>query len=88
MNDLKITIGVEVTQREDGRFYFNLLADESVNLESIRSILAGGLMLSILAEKTPESQAKAMEDVINYMSEEFISVDAFKDKGGPAIPAD
>lgn len=88
MEELKITIGVEVTQKEDGRFHFNLLAPETVNLETIRSILAGGLMLSILGEKTPESQAKAMEEVINYMSEEFISVDSFSDKGGPAISTD
>ena len=77
MAEIKVTVGVEVTQKEDGRYYFNLLAADHVNIESIRSILAGGLVLSILAEKTPEAQAKAMKDVINYMNKEFVSTDTF-----------
>lgn len=77
MAEIKVTVGVEVTQREDGRFYFNLLAADHVNVDSIRAILAGGLVLSILAEKTPEAQAKAMKDVINYMNKEFVSTDTF-----------
>lgn len=86
MEDVKITVGVEVRQKEDGRFYFNLLAGDSVNLDMIRSILAGGLMLTILAEKTPESQSKAMTDVINYMNREFVAIDGFSDVAGPAVP--
>lgn len=86
MEDVKITVGVELRQKEDGRFYFNLLAGDSVNIDMIRSILAGGLMLTILAEKTPESQSKAMTDVIDYMNREFVSIDSFSDVGGPAVP--
>jgi hypothetical protein len=52
----------------------------------IRSILAGGLMLTILAEKTPESQSKAMTDVIDYMNREFVSIDSFSDIDGSAVP--
>jgi hypothetical protein len=86
MSEAKYTVSVEVKQNEDGRFYFNLLADDDVDIQMIRSILAGGLMLSILAEKTPESQSKAMMDVINYMQREFVSIDSFSDIGGPAVP--
>ena len=86
MSEIKVTVGVEVTQKEDGRFYFNLLAGEHVSVESIRSILAGGLILSILAEPTPEGQAKAMKDTLDYMNKEFVSVDAFADLSGPSAP--
>ena len=86
MEDVKITVGVEVRQKEDGRFYFNLLTGDSVNIDMIRSILAGGLMLTILAEKTPESQSKAMTDVIEYMNREFVSIDGFSDVAGSAVP--
>lgn len=86
MEDVKITVGVEVRQKEDGRFYFNLLTGDSVNIEMIRSILAGGLMLTILAEKTPESQSKAMMDVIEYMNREFVAIDGFSDVAGSAVP--
>jgi hypothetical protein len=55
-------------------------------MEMIRSILAGGLMLTILSEKTPEAQSKAMMDIINYMQREFVSIDSFSDIGGPAVP--
>jgi hypothetical protein len=43
-------------------------------------------MLTILAEKTPESQSKAMTDVIDYMQREFISIDSFSDIGGSLAP--
>ena len=77
MAEIKVTVGVEVTQKDDGRYYYNLLAAEHVSIEAIRSILAGGLVLSILAEKTPEAQAKAMKEVLAYMNKEFVSTDAF-----------
>ena len=77
MGEIKVTVGVEVTQKDDGKFYFNLLAENHVTIESIRSILAGGLVLSILAEKTPEAQAKAMKEVLAYMNKEFVSTDTF-----------
>lgn len=86
MEEVKYTVGVELRQNGDGRFYFYLLADESADIEMIRSILAGGLMLSILAEKTPESQSKAMTDVIEYMNSEFVSVNSFSDIDGSAVP--
>ena len=86
MSETKITVGVEVTQKEDGRFYFNLLAGEHVSVESIRSILAGGLMISILAETSPEAQATAMKETLDYMNKEFVSTDAFADLSGPSLP--
>jgi hypothetical protein len=48
--------------------------------------LAGGLILSILAEPTPDGQAKAMKDTLDYMNKEFVSVDAFADLSGPSLP--
>jgi len=86
MSEDKYTVSVELKQNEDGSFYFNLLADDDVDIQMIRSILAGGLMLSILAEKTSESQSKAMMDVIDYMQREFVSTNSFTDIDGPAVP--
>ena len=86
MSEIKYSVGVEVKQKEDGRFYFNLLADDDVDIQMMRSILVGGLMLSILAEKTPESQSKAMSEVVDYMHREFVSTNSFSDIGGPAVP--
>ena len=86
MSEFKYTVAVELKQNEDGRFYFNLLANDELDIEMIRSVLAGGLMLTILAEKTPESQSKAMTDVIDYMQREFISIDSFSDIGGSLAP--
>ena len=86
MSEVKYTVAVELKQNEDGRFYFNLFANDELDIEIIRSVLAGGLMLTILAEKTPESQSKAMTDVIDYMQREFISIDSFSDIGGSLAP--
>ena len=33
MDNIKYTVGVHVNQKEDGRFYFNISADESVDME-------------------------------------------------------
>ena len=78
MDQNKILIGVELTQK-DGRFFFNILANDDTDNETVRSILAGGLALSILAEPTPEQQAKVFREVIAYLESEFINVDSFKD---------
>lgn len=79
MEDLTMRVTVEVQVMDDGRFMFNILANESLNNEAIRSILAGGLALSIRGEETPKEQAEVFRDVIKYLEDEFISVDSFSD---------
>jgi hypothetical protein len=45
----------------------------------IRSVLVGGVALSIRVEDGPKNQAKALRDVINYLESEFINPDSFSD---------
>ena len=71
-------VGVSV-EVKDGRFFFDIMADKDLYMEDIRSILVGGVALSIRSEKTPELQAKAMKDVINHLESEFINPDSFDD---------
>jgi hypothetical protein len=74
----KMFVGVSVTVK-DGRYYFDIMADKGLYMEDIRSILVGGVALSIRGEKTPELQAKAMKDVISHLESEFINPDSFDD---------
>ena len=71
-------VGVSVTIK-DGRFFFDIMADDSLYIEDIRSILVGAVAMSIRSEKTPELQAKAMKDVIDHLESEFINPDSFDD---------
>lgn len=79
MGEIKMKVCVEVTVLEDSRFMFNILANESLDNQLIRSILSGGLSLSIRGEETPKEQAEVLRDVIDYLESEFISVDSFSD---------
>lgn len=79
MEDITLNVSVEVKVKEDGRFYYNVLTQKGMDSEMIRSVLAGALALTIRGEETPEQQGKALRDVINYLEEEFISVDSFTD---------
>jgi hypothetical protein len=45
----------------------------------IRSVLVGGVALSIRAEETPKDQARALRGVIDYLESEFIDPDSFSD---------
>jgi hypothetical protein len=74
----KMFVGVSVTIK-DGRFFFDIMADKGLSLEVIRSILVGGVALSIRSEKTPELQAKVMRSVVNHLESEFINPDSFND---------
>jgi len=74
----KMFVGVSVTVK-DGRFYFDIMADKGLYMEDIRSILVGGVALSIRSEKTPELQAKVMRSVISHLESEFIDPESFKD---------
>ena len=79
MEENKIKVSVEVTIEDDDNFIFNILAPRSLNTDMIRSVLVGGVALSIRAEETPKDQAKALKDVIDYLESEFIDPDSFSD---------
>jgi hypothetical protein len=74
----KFMVGVSVTIK-DGRFFFDIMADKGMDMEDIRSILVGGVALSIRSEKTPELQANAIREVIEHLESEFINPDSFND---------
>jgi len=71
-------VGVSVTIK-DGRFFFDIMADNNLYMEDIRSILVGAVAMSIRSEKTPELQSKAIKDVISHLESEFINPDSFDD---------
>jgi len=85
VEETKYQAGVELTIR-DGRYYFNILAQEGLDIDAVRSILVGGLSLTILSEKTPEKQGQALRAVIDYLESELVNVDSFTDIGGPLVP--
>jgi hypothetical protein len=76
--DDKFFVGVSVTVK-DGRYNFDIMVDKGLYMEDIRSILVGGVAMSIRSEKTPELQAKVMRDVISHLESEFINPDSFND---------
>ena len=79
MEENKIKVSVEVTIEDDNNFIFNILAPQSLDTDMIRSVLVGGVALSIRAEETPKDQAKALRDVIDYLESEFIDPNSFSD---------
>jgi hypothetical protein len=79
MEENKIKVSVEVTIEDDNNFIFNILAPKSLDTDMIRSVLVGGVALSIRAEETPKDQARALRDVIDYLESEFIDPDSFSD---------
>ena len=85
VEETKYQVGVEVTIK-DGKYYFNILAQDNLDVDAIRSILAGGLSLTILSEKTPEKQGQALRGVVDYLESELVDIDSFTDIGGPVVP--
>ena len=57
---------------------FNCLPKKEVKPEMLRAMLVGGVALTIKAEEGPEKQGVAMKDVIDYLTNEFISTDSFE----------
>jgi hypothetical protein len=78
MEEIKLTVTVEVTAKDD-KFFYNILAQKGMDINDIRSVLCGGVALSIRGEETPKLQAEALRDVINYLESEFINVESFSD---------
>ena len=75
-NKLKVIVEVEI---KDGNYIFDISANNSLSIEEIRSILVGGVCLTIHGEKTPKDQARVLKEVINYMEQDFIDTDSFSD---------
>ena len=75
-NKLKVIVEVDI---KDGNYLFDISATNSLSIEEIRSILVGGVCLTIHGEKTPKDQSKALKEVIDYMEQDFIDIDSFKD---------
>ncbi len=78
MDTNKFNVGITVTVN-DGRYYFDVMADDDLDNKMIRAILAGGVALTIRAEKTPKLQAEAISEVIKHLESEFIDGDSFGD---------
>jgi len=79
MEENKLKVVVEVIIEEDNNYLFNISAPPSLDNDMIRSILIGGVSLSIRVEETPKEQAKALREVIDYLESEFIDPDSFSD---------
>jgi hypothetical protein len=78
MEDMKLTVTVEVTLKDD-KFFYNILAQKGMNVDEILTVLCGGVALSIRGKETPKLQAESIRDVITYLESEFINVDSFSD---------
>ena len=64
---------------KEGRcfFYINTPKEQpDLSLTQIRGIIMGALALSIRGAK---DEVSAMNDVINYLNDEFVNVDSFTD---------
>lgn len=77
MEEIKLKVTVEVSIKDDN-FLFNIIAPENLMVDEIRSILVGGVCLTIHSEETPKEQAIALKEVIDYMEQDFINLDSFK----------
>lgn len=75
-NKFKVIVEMEI---KDGNYVFDISANSSLNIEEIRSILVGGVCLTIHGEKTPKDQARVLKEVIHHMEQDFIDTDSFSD---------
>ena len=75
-NKLKVIVDLESV---DGNYIFDISASNHLSIEEIRSILVGGVCLTIHGEKTPKDQARVLKEVINHMEQDFIDTDSFSD---------
>ena len=72
-----LSVRVDVTYT-NGKFNFSLFTGKEIQPEMLRAMLTGGVALSIKSEKGPEKQGVAIKDVIDYLTNEFISTDSFE----------
>ena len=73
-----ITLRVDITNK-GGKLNLSISTSEEIPSYQLRGILAGGLALAIKAEDGPEKQGKAMTEVIDYLTHEFVDVNSFSD---------
>jgi hypothetical protein len=78
MEEEKLSITVDVTLR-NGKFFYDIMAKNGMNMDEIISVLCGGLALSIRSKGTPELQGQTLRDVIRHLESELINVDSFSD---------
>lgn len=77
MGEANLQVTVDVSFKDDN-FIFYILASEGLTMDEIRSILVGGVCLTIHGEKTPKEQANALKEVMDYMEQDFVDIDSFK----------
>lgn len=75
-NKLKVCVEVSIV---DGKYFFDISAHKSLTMEDIRSILVGGVCLTIHGEKTPKDQGRVLKEVIKHLEDDFIDTDSFVD---------
>jgi hypothetical protein len=66
----------------DGRMYLDLGTNkESVDYMEALSVISGALsmVIRIAADKGNDAEGEVFRHVINYLEQEFVSVDSFKD---------
>jgi hypothetical protein len=73
---LKVCVEVSVA---DNKYQFDISAPNSLTIKEIRSILVGGVCLTIHGEKTSKDQGRALKEVIDYLKDDFIDIDSFSD---------
>lgn len=73
-----ITVRVDITNT-GSKLNLSISTSEEIPPYQLRAILAGGLAMAIKAEKGPEKQGKAMTEVIDYLTNEFVDVNSFSD---------
>lgn len=78
MEETKLKVCVEVSNHE-GKFFFDISAHKSLSIEDIRSILLGGVCLTIHGEKTPKDQARVLKEVMEHLENDFIDTNSFSD---------
>jgi len=78
MENSKLKVCIDVTIVDD-KYQFDITAHKSLSIEEIRSILVGGVCLTIHGESTPKNQARALKEVLDYIEQDFIDVESFSD---------
>lgn len=74
-NKFEVCVKVEV---KDGRSHINLMVPPSQNLslEEVGKVLDGGLALVV---KSAKNEPEYMKEIMEYLQNEFISLDSFSD---------
>ena len=74
----KLYVGVRAEFKDEKVFYY-LDTISGMSLLDVRSVLVGGLNLTIKAIENPEEQYKTFKQVVRFMERELFNDDSFKD---------